>query len=657
MKLRLSAALLFILLTVLPLAADKVLILGTTGGASSQEAVEALALLPAGSTVDVAPTEAAFNALAASGGFSAYRVVIVADPNCGQAPVTPTLAPNWAKDITGNVIIVGTDQYTHRASGGTKLVQQSMAYILSKPQTGAFISLSCYYDYPTAVPVGTPVPFLDNAFASSAGSFTVHGTSVAGCLNDAYLTATHPALAALTNADLDFWNCSVHEAFDTWPLDFVVLAIAKNSGSSYTAPDGTVGSPYILARGDIAVISNITLGPAVAVNELGKTHTVTATINPPVAGVTVTFKVVTGPNVGLTGTGVTNAGGQATFTYTSTTLGVDFIQAQFTRAGVTQTSNLVRKEWVHTPKSCMRILQSKVLCETDANGVPTGNYIWQFRVHNTSGTPVSHLFISGLTSPVTATPDHIIFSPALGGGVSALQQVVIKNAPPGPLTLMISLHDSRLEHCCSAEVTLDLPECDCAQMVKEATPACYSFPLSFVPPPYKYTFTIQNLSSILAQKVLVAAVSPIDLITPVPTSQLQVAAAVNNIPATGPGASAGPLTLNIGGPLAVGGQKVCLNISVNDKDIDDCCSITRCFTLPACSRDLDDHVGPIGGATFTAFGTGFRIGGFGSTGEDGVRIDTGEAERVGVAWEPLDAAAPNGAFIELRASTGLGEPG
>lgn len=637
---------------VIPLRADKVLVVSETGSATSPEVVEALSQLPAGSTADVLPAATVSAMASTPGALSAYRAVILADPNCGSPSSIPALAPGWANDITGNVLIIGTDEAVHLGAGGAQLIEKGMAYVLANPSTGAFISLSCYFDYPAA-PAGTPVPLLDNGFASSAGNFTVHGTSTPSCLNAAHITATHPALAGLTDGDLSNWGCSVHEAFDSWPADFVVLAIAEGSGASYTAPDGRVGSPYILARGDIEVLSAIELSPPVATNELGTTHTVTATIDPAAPGITVTFTVITGPNVGLTGTAVTNASGQASFTYASTLTGTDFIVAQFTSGGVTQTSNTVRKEWVHTPKACMRILQSEVRCETDDRGFPTGNYVWTFRVQNLSGTPASHLFISGLPAGVTATPDHLVFNPPLTG-ISAPQQVVISNAAPGPLTLTASLHDAKLAQCCSARVTLDLPSCDCAQMVREGRPSCF-WP---IPPPYKYSFIVQNLSSILAEKVLVAAVSPIDLLTPIPPSQLQVTAAVNDIPPTGPGASAPPLTLLIGGPLATGGRKVCLNISLNDDEIDDCCAITRCFTLPECwIDDWEDDAHAIGGATLTPFGRYFRIDDIGSTGEDGVRIETRDAERAGIAWEPLDPAAPDGAFVELRASTGLAQPG
>ncbi len=650
MHFRRSALVIFALFVAIPLLADKVLIISETGNASSLEATEALSQLPPGSTVDVLSLSAV-NALVASGpgALSGYRVVIFADPNCGESPQTPVLNPGWANDITGNVIIIGTDQVLHAASGGAALVDKAMAFVLSDPNPGAFISLSCYYDYPFPAPPGTPVPLLDNGFASSAGSFTVHGTSTSGCFDDAHITATHPAMSGLTDADLANWGCSVHEAFDTWPADFEVLAIAKNSGSSYPAPDGTVGSPYILVRGeDIEVLSDITLTPETATNKLGDPHTVTATIDPAVPGVTVTFTVVAGPNVGLTGTAVTNAAGQATFTYTSSLTGTDYIVAQFTSEGVTQKSNTASKEWVHTPEACMRIVRSEIRCETDATGKPTGNYVWTFQVRNLSGTPVAHLFLSGLPSPATATPDHLIFNPPLAsGGVSAPQQVILTNAAPGPLTLLVSLHDATLNQCCSASVTLDLPDCDCAQIADESLPSCFPS----VPPPYKYTFTVQNLSSIIVQKVLVAAVSPIDLITPVDPAQLQVTAAVNAVSPTGQGQVAGPLTLLIGGPLAKGGQKVCVNISLTDEKIDACCAITRCFTLPDCGVAIDDSIDVLAAARLTPVGAGFRIDNIGGSGEDGIRIDTGEAERVGLAWQPLDAAAPNGAFVELRAAT------
>jgi hypothetical protein len=174
-----------------------------------------------------------------------------------------------------------------------------------------------------------------------------------GCFNDAHIVATHPALAGLTDATLSNWSCSVHEAFDSWPVSFEVLAIAEGASAAFTAPDGTVGTPYILARG-VTVISDIKLAPESAENPVGSDHTVTATVTTddpapgtPVVGTTVTFEVVAGPHTGATGTDVTDSSDQASFTYTGTAAGEDTIEATFVDAdGNTQRSNRVTKTWV-----------------------------------------------------------------------------------------------------------------------------------------------------------------------------------------------------------------------------------------------------------------------------------------------------------------------
>src|SRR3989344_6713356 len=63
--------------------------------------------------------------------------------------------------------------------------------------------------------------------------------------------AVHPALAGLTDASLSNWSCSVHNAFDSFPADFLPLVIAKGIGGagSLVFADGSFGVPYILARG------------------------------------------------------------------------------------------------------------------------------------------------------------------------------------------------------------------------------------------------------------------------------------------------------------------------------------------------------------------------------------------------------------------------
>ena len=327
-------------------AAGEVLILDSTvtGGAGSTLAQK---FTLAGKTPVVVdgPTWSAMTAA----DFDAYDAIVLGDPTCAalgpEAPAS-TNAPTWSSVVDGNVVIIGTDETFHETQGGADLMEKAAAFSVAEAgKTGAYISLSCYYHDTAAL---TPVPLLDGL-----GTFTATGV---GCYNDAHITATHPALTGLTDATLSNWSCSVHEGFDTWPTSFEVLAIAKDIGSAYTAPDGTVGTPYILARG-VQVISDIDLAPATATKNVGQTHTVSATVTTddpvpgtPIVGTTVSFEVIAGPHVGIMGTAPTDAAGVATFDYVGTTTGEDTIHATFVDAnGLTQTSNKVTATWEVAP--------------------------------------------------------------------------------------------------------------------------------------------------------------------------------------------------------------------------------------------------------------------------------------------------------------------
>jgi hypothetical protein len=90
------------------------------------------------------------------------------------------------------------------------------------------------------------------------------------------------------------------------------------------------------------------LNPICACNDLGIPHTVTLTLT--VEGlsakdVSVTFLIVSGPNEGLEGSGLTNAEGQASFTWTSSNVGLDTIIAIGLVEGVSFQAQAV-KCWV-----------------------------------------------------------------------------------------------------------------------------------------------------------------------------------------------------------------------------------------------------------------------------------------------------------------------
>lgn len=244
----------------------EVLILGNTvtGGEAS---VEAEAVRSAGLT-PVLVDDATWSAMT-EGDFSTYRALVLGDPTCGSAlPVAQENTSVWGAALDGNIMIVGTDPVYHSAQGGQKLTESGVAFAASEPgKTGAYITLSCYFDGATS---STEVNLLDGVVP---GGFSV---TSADCYNDAHLVATHPSTTGLSDADLSNWRCSVHEAFDKWPASFQVLAIAKDFGSAFTGSDGTVGTPYILAAGAGLKTFPLSASPTNAVVPVGSTHTITA---------------------------------------------------------------------------------------------------------------------------------------------------------------------------------------------------------------------------------------------------------------------------------------------------------------------------------------------------------------------------------------------
>ena len=334
-------------LMAMPAKADpnEVLILGSTvsGGATSVEGMAASAL---GYGVDV--VDDATWAAMTTADFANYRAIILGDPFCSTTPSAAAEAnrTTWGPAINGNVVVNGTDPTFHSTQGGAELIQSSVAFAVDAAgKTGMYMSLSCYYNFSSA---GTAVPMLE-----PFGTFTVTGNL--GCYNDSHIVASHPALAGLTDEMLSNWSCSVHEAFDSWPTTgpgaFTVLAIAENIGTVYTAPDGTVGTPYIMARGEGLAAGDISLNPATgtAAADGVTQQCMTALITSggaPQSGKTVSFSIVSGPNAGASlADGVTGTDGTVERCYTSTLTGTDTIEASFTEGATTQTSNQVTREW------------------------------------------------------------------------------------------------------------------------------------------------------------------------------------------------------------------------------------------------------------------------------------------------------------------------
>jgi hypothetical protein len=389
------------LATFAPLGAvqNKALVLsGTvTNGINSVEAQKAISL---GMTVDVVADSTWASMTTAQ--FANYRVIILGDPSCRSLNTSTTTVANnaavWGAAVNGNVTINGTDPVLH---GRYTLAQNSVAFAAAQPdKTGLYMSLSCYY----ASNVNTPtvVQMLNGI---SNNGFKVQ-TASASCFNNAHIVATHPALAGLTDALLSNWGCSVHEMFMNWPSDFNVLAIAKGAGS-YVASDGTVGQPYVLARGEglVVVSANISISPASATLASPGSQVITAAVTSttngttsPLVGTPVTFQVLSGPDTGQTATAITDGAGTAPFTLSNSGVaGTDYVTASFVDSnGQTQTSNGASITWTAVVKT-------------------TPTITWANPADITYGTALS----STQLNAVASVPGTLTYSPAAGTVLSA----------------------------------------------------------------------------------------------------------------------------------------------------------------------------------------------------------------------------------------------
>jgi hypothetical protein len=320
--------------------AGKVLILDKTvvDGINSTESTDAQAL---GYGVDVVtdPTWAAMTGAQ----FASYRAIIIGDPHCGDETSWAAASANtgtWGPVVNGNVMAIGTDPVYHEGAhpGAATLIQKSITFAAAQAgKTGFYADLSCWG--PSA---GTPVDILNAVEPGwTAGP--------AGCGDNIAVVATNPILAGLTNTDLEGWGCSVHESFDSWPGDFIPIAIDTDAAPLYTAPDGTQGTPYIMGRGAGLVAGDISLTPETGTSDISQTYQLTAFVQfqgTVQVGTTVTLACTGGPNDGLSTTATTDADGYAVFTLSAKTTGTDSCTASFVNPNaVTENSNVATIDW------------------------------------------------------------------------------------------------------------------------------------------------------------------------------------------------------------------------------------------------------------------------------------------------------------------------
>lgn len=173
----------------------------------------------------------------------------------------------------------------------------------------------------------------------------------------------------VTNTNMD--GCCWHNVFTSYSDFLSPLAVANEPAC--TLPQSIDGMAAVIGCLECGIPGQLGLSPAQDFNPPGTFHGLTATLveavapNDPIAGVNVTFTVISGPNAGDSDSDVTDVNGEATFSYLGDGgTGVDRIQATSPNPGGSGTlsTNIALKFW---DLDCN---QNSVpdTCDTDCSG-------------------------------------------------------------------------------------------------------------------------------------------------------------------------------------------------------------------------------------------------------------------------------------------------
>jgi hypothetical protein len=164
------------------------------------------------------------------------------------------------------------------------------------------------------------------------------GLPPSGCTNDGVLPTVAVTVDGATNSYIDSG-----QILNTGGVDRANCPPGANESTQWTLV-GDVSCPG----------QNLSLTPPSQSHTVTTTASVTATYTngggptcgQPLSGAVVDFTVTSGPNAGVSGTGLTDVNGMATFSYSSVKTGTDAVEASITNAtGAKITSNSVAVVW------------------------------------------------------------------------------------------------------------------------------------------------------------------------------------------------------------------------------------------------------------------------------------------------------------------------
>ena len=265
--------------------------------------------------------------------------------------------------------------------------------------------------YVTGYTLSTNFPTTPGAYnTSSNGSYDVFLTK-ANPLGSGLLYSTY-----LGGSSLDIGLAIIIDATGSAYLaGFTGSSNYPTTPGAFDTSYNGAGDTFVTKLLAVGAPASLVLTPPAATNQVGTPHTVTATVRDaalqPVPGVTVRFTVA-GANP-TSGSDVTNASGQATFTYTGTVAGLDTITAYAdTNNNNTQDTGepngVATKIWTPGPPATL------TLTPPTATNVVGAQHCVTATVRDVYGNPVPNVTV--VFSVPTAVATHA--SPATGSATT-----------------------------------------------------------------------------------------------------------------------------------------------------------------------------------------------------------------------------------------------
>ena len=242
---------------------------------------------------------------------------------------------------------------------------------------------------------------------------------------------------------------------------------------------------------------------------------------------------------------------------------------------------------------------NNILCDLDAMGQPTGDYIVNGVFTNLQDIPGTHFLLPpDAVSPAGVelcfgSGDQVLQLPAplnngdsfeIGADTSNEEAIIIKNAMPGEeVCFRIVLLGNNGVECCTVEVCFEMPPCDCLQVDRRLDDLGDAF-FCLVDPTTgditlngSYTFQLTNL---FGQDVHHCFLAPLG--DNIFTTDFFDLVAINSGP-LGQGQSV-LLSTNI---LAINppGGNVEFLVTIHNEDFSECCTRVHSIFLPSCTSE------------------------------------------------------------------------